>query len=92
MQNFVLTSTSVTDGHPEKLCDCISDAVIDAYLTQDPETVDNAECAVASGIAFVAVHTDGASRVDLPEIVHTTIAEAGYTGTDFDPQSVTVLS
>ena len=69
MQNFVLTSASVTDGHPDKLCDCISDAIIDAYLTQDPAAVVNAECAVAAGIAFLAVHTDTAARVDLPEIV-----------------------
>ena len=48
MQNFVLTSASVTDGHPDKLCDCISDAIIDAYLTQDPAAVVNAECAVAA--------------------------------------------
>jgi S-adenosylmethionine synthetase len=92
MQNFVLTSASVTDGHPDKLCDCISDAIIDAYLTRDPAAVVNAECAVAAGIAFLAVHTDTAARVDLPEIVHATVAEAGYADTDYDPQSVTVLS
>ncbi|MDJ0932960.1 S-adenosylmethionine synthetase N-terminal domain-containing protein [Breoghania sp.] len=50
MRNFVHTSESVTVGHPDKLCDLISDSMVDAFLTQDPPRSVNAECALASGI------------------------------------------
>jgi S-adenosylmethionine synthetase len=92
MRNFVLTSTSVTGGHPDKLCDRISDAIVDAYLTLDPAALINAECAVASGIVFVAAHTETPAHVDLPAIVRGIIEETGYADADFNPANVTVLS
>jgi S-adenosylmethionine synthetase len=52
--DFVFTSESVTEGHPDKLSDVISDAIVDAYLTQDPLSLVRAECAVAKGVLFVA--------------------------------------
>ena len=55
MRNFVTTSESVTPGHPDKLCDQISDAVIDAYLTAGLRTGAIAECAMATGISFLSV-------------------------------------
>jgi S-adenosylmethionine synthetase len=92
MRNFVLTSASVTGGHPDKLCDRISDAIVDAYLTLDPAALVNAECAVASGIVFVAAHTETKAHVDLPAVVRSLIEETGYADADFNPANVSVLA
>lgn len=92
MRNFVLTSTSVTDGHPDKLCDRISDAILDAYLAQDPDAWVNAECALASGIAFVAADATTSARLDLPSIVRGVVEETGYDNPDIEPDAMTVLS
>jgi S-adenosylmethionine synthetase len=92
MRNFVLTSTLVTDGHPDKLCDRISDAIVDAYLTLDTSAHIHAECAIATGIVFLAVHTRTSAHVDLPGVVRQVVAETGYQDADFNPGNVTVLS
>ncbi|MDX2156046.1 MAG: methionine adenosyltransferase domain-containing protein [Hyphomicrobiaceae bacterium] len=92
MQNFVLTSTSVTDGHPDKLCDRISDAIVDAYLARDPAARVNAECAIASGIVFLATHAVSSGHVDFPGVVRSILDETGYREPDFNAESVTVLS
>ena len=92
MRNFVLTSTSVTDGHPDKLCDRISDAIVDAYLAQDPDAWVNAECALASGIAFVAADAATSARLDLPALVRGVVEETGYDNPEFEPDAMTVLS
>jgi S-adenosylmethionine synthetase len=82
----------VTGGHPDKLCDRISDAIVDAYLTLDPASLVNAECAVASGIVFVAAHTRTSAHVDLPAVVRGILEETGYADPDFNPANVTILS
>jgi S-adenosylmethionine synthetase len=92
MRNFVLTSTSVTDGHPDKLCDRISDAIVDAYLARDAEARVNAECAMASGIVFLATGVVSSAHVDLPAIVRRIVRETGYEDAEFNPQSVNVLT
>lgn len=92
MRNFALTSTSLTQGHPDKLCDCISDAIIDSYLTLDENARITAECAIASGIVFLAVHVTSNARADLTTIVKETVREAGYNDLEFNPDTVTVLS
>jgi S-adenosylmethionine synthetase len=92
MRNFVLTSSSVTDGHPDKLCDRISDAILDAHLTLDPAALVQAECAIASGIVFLAVRANSAAHVDLPAVVRELVEETGYDDPDFNPHNVTVLS
>lgn len=92
MRDFVLTSSSVTDGHPDKLCDCISDAIVDAYLTRDEDARVSAECAIASGIVFLATHVASKASADLTSIVQTTVRDAGYHDQDFNPEKVTVLS
>ena len=53
-QDFMFTSESVTDGHPDKLCDQVSDALLDRFLQQDPFSRVVAECAVSKGILFIA--------------------------------------
>jgi S-adenosylmethionine synthetase len=92
MRNFILTSTSVTDGHPDKLCDRISDAIVDAYLTLDPGALVQAECAIASGIVFLAAHTQTSAHVDMPAVARDLIGETGYDDPDFNAANVTVLS
>ncbi|MDP1907884.1 MAG: methionine adenosyltransferase [Hyphomicrobium sp.] len=92
MRNFVLTSSSVTDGHPDKLCDRISDAILDAHLALDPASLVQAECAIASGIVFLAVRANSAAHVDLPAVVRDLVEETGYDDPDFNPRNVTVLS
>lgn len=92
MRNFVLTSASVTDGHPDKLCDRISDAILDGYLAIDPSTRMTAECAIASSIVFVAAHVESAAQVDLPGVVQRILGEVGYTEPRFNPETVTVLT
>jgi S-adenosylmethionine synthetase len=92
MRDFVLTSSSVTDGHPDKLCDRISDAIVDAHLTLDPAALVQAECAIASGIVFLAVRTESGAHVDLPAVVRQLVEDTGYCDADFNAHNVTVLS
>jgi len=92
MRDFVMTSTSLTEGHPDKLSDSISDAIVDAYLLRDPEARVSAECAVASGVVFLSVHVASEASVDLPQLTRDVIAEAGYADTDFSPEKVAILS
>jgi S-adenosylmethionine synthetase len=92
MRNFVLTSSSVTDGHPDKLCDRVSDAIVDALLTLDPCCQVQAECAIATGIVFLALHSRTSARVDLPSIVRQVVSETGYADPEFNGQNLTVLT
>ena len=92
MRDFVLTSTSVTDGHPDKLCDRISDAIVDAFLARDPTARVSAECAIASGIVFLATHSASSGHVDFPAVVRSVLDETGYRDPDFNAETVTVLS
>ena len=52
--DYIFTSESVTQGHPDKLCDQVSDAIVDQFLAQDPYSSVEAECAVSSGVMFIA--------------------------------------
>lgn len=77
MRTFVLTSDSVTPGHPDKLCDQISDAVVDAMLAADPAGRVTAECAVATGVLFLSVRAEAEAGVDPAAIARRVMAEAG---------------
>jgi S-adenosylmethionine synthetase len=78
-----VTSESVTEGHPDKICDRISDAVLDALLEQDPDSRVAVECLVTTGTVIVAgeVTTDG--YADVQRIVRQTLQEIGYTNPEF---------
>lgn len=78
MDDFVFTSESVTEGHPDKLCDQISDSILDAYLLADPFSHLEAECAVAKGILFLAVRFASRATIDAPMIARQAISRAGY--------------
>jgi S-adenosylmethionine synthetase len=73
------TSESVTEGHPDKLCDQISDGVLDAMLRDDPLARVACEAATTTGLILVAGEITTSTWVDIPEIVRETIRRAGYT-------------
>jgi S-adenosylmethionine synthetase len=78
MKNFILTSESVTNGHPDKLCDQISDAVIDACLMRDPKSRAVAECAISSGVVFLSLRGTAEPPSDLAALAREVIKAAGY--------------
>ncbi len=80
MRDFVITSESLTLGHPDKLCDQISDAVIDAYLAEGVRESVIAECAIASGVAFLSVRSPVEAPVDLGGLARRVLGNAGYGG------------
>src|SRR5438093_938114 len=75
------TSESVTEGHPDKMCDNISDAILDAILTQDPRARVACETATTTGVVVVAGEITYAPhvKVNVPDIVRQTVKEIGYT-------------
>lgn len=66
--DMIFTSESVTQGHPDKLCDQISDAAIDVFLRHDAGVRAVVECAVATGVVFIAARSTGAAAIDLPSL------------------------
>jgi S-adenosylmethionine synthetase len=78
MRDFVMTSESVTAGHPDKLCDQISDAVVDAWLADGARAGVNAECAIASGVAFLSIRSGGRDPADAAALARRVVREAGY--------------
>ncbi len=85
----LFTSESVTEGHPDKICDQISDSILDAMLASDPGARVAVETMVTTGLVHVAGEVTTSSYVDIPGIVRTTITDIGYTGSDvwFDGRS-----
>ena len=90
---YLLTSESVTEGHPDKLCDQVSDAVLDAILEDDPMGRVACEAAVTTGLMLVFGEITTTTYVDIPDIVRTTLRQAGYDRAEygFDAQSCGVL-
>ena len=78
-KSFLFTSESVTEGHPDKVCDQISDAILDAILAKDPLARVAAETAVTTGLVLVSGEITTNCYVDIPRIVRDTIKEIGYT-------------
>ena len=74
----LFTSESVTEGHPDKICDQISDAILDAMLAQDPQARVAVETLVTTGLVHVAGEVDTVGYVDIPRIVRDTIVRIGY--------------
>lgn len=90
----LFTSESVTEGHPDKICDQISDAILDALIEQDPYSRVAAETTVATGLALVVGEISTKAYVDIPKIIRNTIREIGYTknADGFDADSIAVLT
>ena len=79
MGRYQFTSESVTEGHPDKVCDQISDAILDGILEQDPKARVACETLVKTGMAVVAGEITTSAYVDMPVVVRNTIKEIGYT-------------
>jgi len=93
-KQYLFTSESVTEGHPDKIADQISDAVLDAILAEDPYGRVACETIVTTGLAFVAGEITTKVYVDIPKIVRDTIKEIGYTDAayGFDYETCGVLN
>ena len=92
MDHLLFTSESVTEGHPDKLCDQISDAVLDAVLAEDPHARVACEVAAATGCVMVMGEISTHCYVDIPDVVRNTARRVGYTAAHgFDPDSIAVL-
>jgi S-adenosylmethionine synthetase len=93
IRKYLFTSESVTEGHPDKVCDLISDSILDKFLEQDPESRVAIESMTTTGIVFVAGETTSKGHVDVQNIVRDTIREIGYTKPEygFDSNSCSVL-
>ena len=91
---YFFTSESVTEGHPDKVADQISDAVLDTLLAQDPDAHVACETLVTTGMAVIAGEISTTGYADLPHVVRETIREIGYTSSDmgFDADTCAVIS
>ena len=92
--NFFFTSESVTEGHPDKVADAISDSVLDAIMAQDTKCRVACETLVTTGIAFIAGEITTSCYVDMPQIVRDTIRDIGYNSSQmgFDWQTCSVIT
>ncbi len=81
--SFLLTSESVTEGHPDKLCDQISDAVLDSIMERDPEGRVACETCVTNGLVVVMGEITTDTYVDIPLVVRETLRQAGYVNADY---------
>src|SRR5574344_1603595 len=94
-KNFLFTSESVTEGHPDKVCDQISDAILDEFLTKDPKSRVAAETTVTTGMALVCGEITSDCYVDIPSVIRQTIKNIGYIGAEgggFDYKNCAVLT
>ncbi|MCX8085075.1 MAG: methionine adenosyltransferase [Calditerrivibrio sp.] len=93
-KKYVFTSESVTEGHPDKIADQISDAILDAMLADDPNSRVAVETLVTTGLCIVAGEVTTSTYVDLPEVIRSTIKDIGYTRAKygFDYETCAVIS
>ncbi len=92
--NYLFTSESVTEGHPDKIADQISDSILDAMLKDDPESRVACETLVTTGMAVVAGEITTQTYVDIPDIVRSTIRDIGYSNSamGFDWETCAVIT
>ncbi len=93
-ESFLFTSESVTEGHPDKVSDQISDAILDRIIAEDPTCRVACETLVTTGLAFIAGEITTTSYVEVPDIVRETIKDIGYTKAEygFDYETCSVLT
>jgi len=82
LKDFLFTSESVAEGHPDKMCDQISDAVLDAMLAEDPSSRVACETLTTTGLVMVAGEVTTRARVDVPHLVREVVRDIGYTDSD----------
>src|SRR5210317_891260 len=92
--SYLFTSESVSEGHPDKICDAISDGVLDAIFKEDPYARVACETFVTTGLVLVGGEITTTAYVDIQEIVRKTVKQIGYTEADykFDSESCSVLN
>ena len=94
MEKILFTSESVTEGHPDKVCDSVSDAILDAMMEQDPMSRVACETATTTGLVLVMGEITTKANVDIQKIVRDTIREIGYDNADygFDADTCAVIT
>ena len=92
--SYLFTSESVSEGHPDKVADQISDAILDAFLSQDPDSKVACETLVTTGLVVVAGEVRSKAYVDIQETARKTIEKIGYTKAEyqFESKSCGVIS
>jgi S-adenosylmethionine synthetase len=92
--SFVFTSESVSEGHPDKVCDAISDGVLDAIIAKDPNARVACETFVTTGLVLVGGEVTTDAYIEVPDVVRSTIKKIGYTSSEykFDSESCSVLN
>lgn len=93
VRRYIFTSESVTEGHPDKICDQVSDSILDEFLANDSESRVAVEALTSTGIVFVAGEVTSRQRVDIQKVVRTVIREIGYDRPEygFDSESCSVI-
>jgi S-adenosylmethionine synthetase len=91
-KDFMFSSESVTEGHPDKLCDQISDAIVDKFLSKDPYSRVIAECAVATAIVFIAARFESDAIVDFTKTARQVIKQVGYDEPDFNAKTCSIVT
>ncbi len=94
VKRYIFTSESVTEGHPDKICDQISDAILDEYLKYDPDSRVAVESMTTTGVVFIAGEVTSKGRPDIQKVARDTIREIGYDNPEygFDCDSCSVLA
>lgn len=94
MQHFLFTSESVTEGHPDKISDQISDAILDSMIAGDPASRVAVETLVTTGMVFVAGEVTTSTYVEIPEVARSVVKDVGYRNSDmgFDWESCGVMT
>ncbi len=82
-QQYLFTSESVTEGHPDKMCDQISDAILDAIIREDPDARVACETATTTGLVMVLGEISTSTYVDFQAVVRDTVRDIGYTHSDY---------
>ena len=91
-QDFIFTSESVTEGHPDKLCDRMSDAIVDHFLRQDNYARVRAECAVSTAVVFIAARFSSKLTIDFANVARQVIQETGYGKESFNWKTCSILT
>jgi S-adenosylmethionine synthetase len=91
-KDFMFTSESVTEGHPDKLCDVISDAIVDHVLQKDPNANIIAECAVSTAIVFIAARFATGANVDYANVARQVIGQIDYDQAAFNAKTCSVIT
>ncbi|OQB24924.1 MAG: S-adenosylmethionine synthase [Firmicutes bacterium ADurb.Bin182] len=94
MSKMLFTSESVTDGHPDKICDQISDAILDEHIAQDPFARVACECAIASNKLFIMGEITSKGRADEEKIARSVIRDIGYKdqASGYDPENIIIVA